>query len=82
MPDRKSSSGIFPADHHPALFLIQDGITPEEFSSLIFCELRLIILLFIRYSILVLKSASLILSSDHHPALFLIQYGIVRSSSF
>jgi len=31
MPDRKSSSDIFPADHHPALFLIQDGITSEEF---------------------------------------------------
>ena len=82
MPDRKSSSGIFPADHHPALFLIQDGITPEEFSLLIFCELRLIILFFIRYSIPVIKSTSLILSLDHHPALFLIQYGIVRYSSF
>ena len=42
MPDRKSSSDIFPADHHPALFLIQDGITSEEF-SLLFCELILII---------------------------------------
>ena len=34
MPNRKSSSDICPADHHPALFLIQDGITSEEFSLL------------------------------------------------
>jgi len=31
MPDRKSSSDIFPADHHFALFFIQCGITFEEF---------------------------------------------------
>ena len=81
MPDRKSPSDIFPADHHPALFLIQDGITSEEF-SLIFCELRLIILFFIRYSMPEIKSLSLILSSDHHSALFLIQYGIIFLQAF
>ena len=81
IPDRKPSSDIFPSAHHPALFLIQDGITSEEF-SLIFCEFVLIILFFIRYSIPEIKSSSLILSSAHQSALFLTQYGIVLSSIF
>ena len=75
IPIRKSSSDIFPDDHHFALFFIQAGIIFEGFFSMVF-ESNLIISFFIKYWMPAIKSVSLILSDAHHPALVLIQYGI------
>ena len=80
IPEINSASLISLLDHHPALFLTQDGMAFKEF-SLLFCATIFIILLLIRYSIPEINSASLTLFFDHHPAVFLIQYGIVFSSS-
>jgi len=79
MPVKKSLSDIFPLDHHPALFLIHDGIVSVEFSLFTYV-LTLIILFSIKCSIPEMKSLSFILLSAHHPALFLIHDGIVFSS--
>jgi len=63
--------------HQPALFLIQDGISPDEELVLTSTPGTLMIPFFIRYSIPETKSLSSICWSAHHAALFLIHLGMV-----
>ena len=77
MPSTKSESPIEPSAHHPALFLIQDGmlfvLSPEPWVVGGTCTISSLIKNWIPWT----KSESPIEPSAHHPALFLIQSGIL-----
>src|SRR3990172_10717913 len=79
IPSKNSSSEIISSAHHPALFLIQGGISEID-ASVVSVNDTLIIPSFTRYSIPEIKFSLSISSSDHHKALLFIHTGITCSS--
>ena len=79
IPETNELSSICPLAHHPALFLIQSGMTLTPSSVPCSVDGMVIIPFVISHCIPETNELSSICPLAHHPALFLIQSGIVAS---
>ena len=79
MPETNEVSSINPPAHHPALFLIQSGMTFPPSSASCSVGGMIIIPFDMSHCMPETNEVSSICPPAHHPALFLIQSGIVTS---